>query len=94
MYIIPFLARQKFRFDIGQGLAAIINMGLITISAAPHIAQIIPLPSWLIATVILPVSLFAVWLAGYIWERVGGFREYTTQLNNHNEILKKLEKEG
>lgn len=89
--MIPFLARQKFRFDVGQGLASVINMGLITVSASPHIATVISLPPWLVATIVLPTSLFAVWLAGYVWEKIGGFREYTTQINNHNEILKRLD---
>lgn len=88
--MIPYLARQKFRFDVGQGLANVINMALLTISAAPHIGYWFKMPSWAVAVIVLPSGLFSIWLAGYLWEQSGGFREYQTQINNHNEVLTKL----
>lgn len=57
--------------------------------AAPILLLARP-PGWLVAVVVLPLALVSVWFAGYVWERVGGFREYQSQINAHNEILSRL----
>lgn len=89
--MIAFLARQKFRLDVGQGLASIISMGLLSVSAAPHIGGWLGISGMAAAAAILPGAILSVWLAGFIWEKVGGFREYQSQINRHNEILEKLD---
>ena len=40
-----FLARQKYRFDIGQGFLAIVNFAFVVIAASDKITTLVHLPS-------------------------------------------------
>lgn len=88
MKIPAWLVRVKFRFDLGQGFLAIINFALIIVAASDKITSLIHLPAKILVVALLPIALFAVWLVGYILDRMDFARRYQDEANHRNEMLK------
>ena len=85
------VAKQKFRFDLGQSFLTILNFSFIVIAAGNKIATVIHVPTkWLVVTLV-PAAIAAVWTAGLILDKLQFWNHYTDELNDRNKILKKLE---
>lgn len=87
MKLIPFLARQKFRFDLGTGFLFIINLTVIIIAAGDKIATLVHYPARTIVVVLVPATILAVWMFGYFIDKAGFWNAYQNETNLRNKML-------
>jgi hypothetical protein len=87
---MKFIARQKYRFDIGQGFLAIINFAFIVLAAREKITTLLHLPEKMVIPILVPLALVSVWLIGWILDRCHFMEAYQTEQNRRNEMLKEM----
>lgn len=88
--IMNWLARQKFRFDLGQGFLALVNFSLLAITASDKIASVIGISAMVTVLLLVPFSLCSVWLLGLTLDKSGFAKAYQAEQNHRNEMLKSL----
>ena len=65
------LVRQKYRIDLGYQIFPIINLVLLIITASDKLIKFTHVPkTWMLVLALIPLSLLAVWLFGYILDRL------------------------
>jgi hypothetical protein len=82
-----FLARQKYRFDIGQGFLAIVNFAFVVIAASDKITTLVHLPAKLLVLILVPAALLCVWLLGLVLDQMQFMHAYQEEQNRRNEML-------
>lgn len=88
--LITFIARQKFRFDLGTSFMSIINFSFIVIAASDKLVPVFHLPVLLIIAIVVPAAIVAVWLFGYTLDKINFFEAYRHEENNRNIMLKEI----
>lgn len=83
-----FLARAKYRFDIGQGFLAIANFAFVVLAASDEITTLIHLPAKILVPVLVPLALIFVWLLGYMLDKMKFMQAYQEEQNRRNEMLR------
>lgn len=81
------LVRQKFRFDIGQGIMSIINFAFIVLIASDKIATFIKLPAKVTVAILVPTAIFGVWFIGFVLDKMQFSQVYQEENNKRNEML-------
>ena len=92
MIMMRWFSRQKFRLDIGQSFLAVINLGFLVLASSDKISTLVHLPAKVLVPILVPASLFAVWLVGYLLDRFRYYENYMAEMNNRNEMLKNVNK--
>lgn len=88
MTLARHIARQKFRFDLGQGFLSVLQLCLLSIAAGDSIGAFVGLrPLW-VTVALVPSVLVAVWVVGTVLDRLGYFHAYQAEMNERNELLK------
>jgi Mg2+/Co2+ transporter CorB len=82
-----FLARQKFRFDLGQGFLAIVNFAFVVLAASDKIATPIHLPAKITVSVLVPLAVMMVWSLGVVLDKIQFSQAYQEEQNRRNEML-------
>lgn len=82
-----FLARQKYRFDLGQGFLAIVNFAFVVIAASDKITSLVDVPAKILVPVLVPLALVLVWLLGAWLDRMQFAQAYCAEQNRRNEML-------
>jgi len=82
-----FLARQKYRFDIGQGFLAIVNFSFVVLAASDKITTLIHLPARILVPVVVPLALVMVWLLGFLLDKMQFSQAYQEEQNIRNQTL-------
>jgi hypothetical protein len=82
-----FLARQKFRFDLGQGFLAIVNFAFVVLAASDKIATLVHLPAKVTVSILVPFAVIMVWLLGFVLDRMQFSQAYQEEQNRRNEML-------
>lgn len=90
--LLMFLAKQKFRFDAGQGAMAILNFAFITLAASDKIASYIHIPARILIPILVPFSIFLVWFIGFILDKAQFNHAYMDEYNDRNDMLKRVSK--
>ena len=83
-----FIARQKFRFDLGHSFLSILNFIFVVIAASDKIGTLVHLPARAIVCAAVPVSVIGVWCFGWILDRCRFWQAYQSETNDRNEMLK------
>src|SRR5512137_2270360 len=83
-----FLARQKYRFDIGQGFLAVVNFAFVVLAASDKITTLVHLPAKVLVPLLVPLALVMVWLLGFVLDRMQFSQAYQEQQNLRNEMLR------
>lgn len=83
----PFLVRQKYRFDIGQGFLAVINFAVIVLAASDKIATLVQLPAKVIVPLSVPLAVGVVWLIGFVLDKMEFMQAYQAEQNKRNAML-------
>jgi len=81
------LARQKYRFDIGQGFLAVINFAFVVLAASDKITYLVHLPARVLVPVLVPSAVIMVWLLGFILDKMQFMQAYQEEQNRRNEML-------
>lgn len=82
-----FLARLKYRFDLGQGFLAIVNFAFIVLAASDKISTLTHLPAKVMVPILVPLAMICVWLLGYILDKMQFAQAYQEESNRRNEML-------
>ena len=88
MKIVSFLARQKFRFDLGSSFMSIINFSLIVIAAGDKISSVLHLQTKALLLILVPTVLLSVWLFGFLLDKSKFWNKYQEEQNKRNEMLR------
>lgn len=86
----PIIARQKLRYDLGASFLAVINLVLIIIAASDKLAIVVDVPIRVMVAVLLPVTLAAVWLAGFVLDKLRFLDHYHEELNKRNAAISEI----
>ncbi len=92
--MIRFLARQKFRFDLGISFLTVLNFLMVCIAASPTISTATGVPARWVVIVLVPMAILSVWLLGYALHRARFWHHYQDEQNECNELLKELRNEN
>lgn len=84
---IRFLARQKFRFDLGAGFMQVINFCFIVIAASDKIFTLTGIPARVLIPASVIVGVLAVWFVGYVLDRMRYPNAYQNEQNLRNKML-------
>lgn len=87
------IARQKFRFDLGQGFLSIVNFAFVVIAASDKLATVVQVPVKVMLAVIVPGALGAVWALGYLLDRARFYDAYQDEQNERNALLRRIASE-
>ena len=82
-----FLARQKYRFDIGQGFLAIVNFAFVVIAASDKLTTLLHLPAKVLVPILVPSAMLVVWLIGFMLDKMQFMQAYQEEQNRRNEML-------
>lgn len=88
--MMRWIARQKFRFDLGQGFMGIATFTVALIGASDKLATLIHVPAKVMLVVLVPTAILSVWLFGYILDKKKFYHAYQAELNRRNEMLSKV----
>lgn len=88
--MIKFLAKQKFRFDLGISFMSVVNFAFIVIAASDKLALVIHTSITVMLIALVPGTIFAVWFFGYILDKCEFFHAYKEEQNDRNKLLQKL----
>lgn len=89
--MLKWLAKQKFRYDVGSGFMSVLTFAAALIGASDKIAGRLNVSQWLVVVITLPLAVISIWLFGYLLDRGKFYNLYTDELNERNKIIKKLE---
>jgi hypothetical protein len=78
----PWLFRQKYRFDMGAQLMALINFALLVLAVGDKLG--LPFHSWRLALLAIPAAFCSVWLLGLLLDKVGYAHAINTEIMNRN----------
>ncbi len=82
-----FLARQKYRFDIGQGFLAVVNFAFVVLAASDKITTLVHLPAKILVPLVVPLAVVSVWLLGLVLDKMQFMQAYQEEQNRRNEML-------
>lgn len=82
-----FLARQKYRFDIGQGFLAVVNFAFVVLAASDKITSLVHVPARVLVPILVPSAVLLVWLLGLILDKMQFMQAYQEEQNRRNEML-------
>lgn len=85
-----FLVRQKFRFDLGFSVLSIINLVILTIAAGDKITTFLHLETRYLLLAICPAAVSAVWLTGYLLDRLRYSQRIQTESNTRSEEIQRI----
>lgn len=85
---LSFLARQKFRFDLGQSFLTVINFAFVVVAASGTLAQVAHLRTRTMLVIAVPAAVAGVWLLGYTLDRMRFSQAYQEEQNRRNEMLR------
>lgn len=85
-----FIARQKFRFDLGQGWLTVVNFAFVVIAASDKLATVFSVSVRVMVGVLVPLAVCSVWLLGYVLDRVQFSQAYQEEQNRRNEMLNRI----
>lgn len=88
--MIQFIARQKFRLDMGISFLVFWNYILLSITASAYIAPLLGIRARWIVAAMIPTTIAGVWGLGYVLDRCGFPTAYQAEMNDRNEMLKKV----
>ena len=91
--MITWLARQKFRIDLGISFLVFWNYILLAITASAYIAPLLGIRARWVASGMIIVTLFGVWFVGFVLDKSGFPKAYQAEQNERNEMLKKVAKQ-
>ena len=86
--LIKFLALQKFRFDSGQTILAVVNFMLLLYVASSNLADKLNIDEFLIVVIGVPSAMLMVWLVGYIILKIGFRRAIIREYWKPGRLLK------
>ena len=86
--MITFLARQKFRFDLGVSFMIVVNLALLSITASAHLAPLAGIRARWVALGLVVVVGVSVWTLGYVLERAKFPDALQDVANEKNRMLK------
>ena len=81
------LARQKYRFDIGQGFLAVVNFAFVVLAASDKITTLVHIPAKILVPLLVPLAVISVWLLGFILDKMQFMQAYQEEQNRRNEML-------
>src|SRR5262245_24874275 len=87
---MKFLARLKYRFDIGQSFLGMINFAFLLIAASDKLTTLLHVPAKILVPVLVPAALGLVWLIGWALDRARFQEAYHHEHNARNEMLIEL----
>jgi len=87
---MQFLARIKYRFDLGQSMLTVVNFCLLVLTASEKLSTAWPISARTMLIVVVPTALVAVWFLGWILDRAQFADRYTDEQNKRNAILSEL----
>jgi nitrogen fixation-related uncharacterized protein len=87
---MQFLARLKYRFDLGQSMLTIVNFCLLVLASSEKLATAWPISARTMILIVVPAALVAVWFLGWILDRAQFASRYTDEQNKRNRILSEL----
>jgi hypothetical protein len=82
-----FLARQKYRFDIGQGFLAVVNFAFVVLAASDKITTLTHVPAKILVPILVPSAVLLVWVLGFILDKMQFMQAYQEEQNCRNEML-------
>lgn len=82
-----FLARQKYRFDIGQGFLAVVNFAFVVLAASDKITTLTHLPAKVLVPLLVPSAVILVWFLGWVLDKMQFMQAYQEEQNRRNEML-------
>lgn len=85
--MIKFLARQKFRFDLGQSAFSAMTFVFAVIAASDKITSLIHWPAKVIIPAAVASSMLLIWALGYVMDRAKFYNRYLDEVNQRNEII-------
>lgn len=87
---MKFLARLKYRFDLGQSMLTVVNFCLLVLAASEKLATFWPIPARTLLLIVVPSALVGVWFLGWVLDRSHFAARYTDEQNKRNAILSEL----
>lgn len=87
--MIRFLARQKFRFDLGQGFLSVVNFTFVVIAASDKLATLFAVPTKVLLLILVPSAVVSVWGLGFLLDHMQFQHSYQDELNRRNAMLKR-----
>jgi hypothetical protein len=87
---IQFLARQKYRFDLGLMPMQVIQFSIIIIAAAPTLQTVIHVQVKTLVAILVPISIFLVWLIGWLMDKAKFADAYQHEQNQRNKMLNEV----
>lgn len=88
--LLSLVARQKFRFDLGQSFMSLINFSFVVLVASDKLATIIDVPAKVMLALLVPGAVTVVWFFGYILDQLEFARAYQDELNKRNVMLTRM----
>lgn len=88
--VTKFLARQKFRLDMGISFLVFWNYILLAITASANIAPLVGVRARWVALVLIVLTVFGVWALGYVLDKCGFPAAYQDEQNERNQMLKAI----
>lgn len=88
--MIKFIAKQKFRFDLGAGFLSVINFAFVVIAASDTLARWVNMPALVMVGILVPLAMFSVWIFGLILDKQQFSQAYQAEQNHRNEMLKAI----
>ena len=88
--MIKFLVRQKFKFDIGQGLMQVLTYMFSIVAASDKISTLVHVSGTVILIIALPSATFIAWLIGHLADKYNYYKLYQSEMNDRNELLNEL----
>lgn len=89
MNLLSTFARQKYRFDIGQGFMSVVNFSFVVLAASDKITSVTNLPAKIIVPIVVPVAIVSVWLIGMLFDKARFMQAYHHEMNIRNDMLQK-----
>lgn len=88
--IVRFVARQKYRFDQGQGFLSMVNLVLISVAASGKIESMVGINGAAIVAIMVPSVLVGVWVFGLVLDKAGFPKLYQDEANDRNGMLNEI----
>jgi len=83
------LARQKYRYDLGASFLQIVTFGMLVAAERNNLAQLFGMRPLVMLAILVPSAVLAVWLWGVMLDAVGFSRSYQHEQNERNAMLQK-----
>jgi len=83
------LARQKYRYDLGASFLQIVTFGMLVAAERNNLAELFGMRPLAVLAILVPSAVLAVWLWGVMLDAVGFSRSYQHEQNERNAMLQK-----